>query len=252
MYEGNHSPLFNEQVIKDIYDAHPHLYEDDKHGIKMTGTQRDNKRRCVLRLCSNRFSAFIGLVYGEDKFETIIFAQKGKKRREAEQKEAAAAKLRKTQHLCLEQETNSVNQTPKNEENPVVVERGQSDEDTCVATKNEDIPVVIETEDSNEGTCEATDDVERLMVRVYQNDNIVQIRNVIPIVHKIEGEIAAQSNCDHTDAVMSFYNNKNNVPYRTFIQKIHDVLVADKPIVGLIHKLNDTEDIFKTVSRLTT
>ena len=79
LYEGNHSPLFNEQVIKDIYDAHPHLYEDDKHGINMTGTQRDNKRRCVIRLCSNKFSAFIGLVYGDDKYETIIFAQKGKK-----------------------------------------------------------------------------------------------------------------------------------------------------------------------------
>jgi hypothetical protein len=200
LYEGNHSPLFNEQVIKDIYGAHPHLYEDDKVGINMTGTQRDNKRRCVIRLCSNRFSAFLGLVYGDDKFETIIFAQKGKKRREAERKEAAAAKLVKTEHIFFEQETNSANQTPKNEEYPVVVGKGDSDSGIC-ERKNQ-IVQIIECEDADE-----------------ENKSWVT-----------------------TDAVMRFYSDKNNVQFRTMAQKVHEVLVVDKPIEGLIHLINDTKE----------
>ena len=223
LYEGNHSPLFNEQVIKDIYNAHPHLYEDDKHGINMTGTQRDNKRRCVIRLCSNKFSAFIGLVYGDDKYETIIFAQKGKKRREAEKNERdVAKKLVKT-----EQETNSANSYIKNEKIPVVIESEDTDKGSSEATRNEEIPVVIESEHSDEGTCVTTDEVVRLVV------SNVHFRNVIQNVHKIEGEDADE------DAVMTFYNNKNNVPFRTMLQKIHALLVEAKPIEGLIHNLND-------------
>jgi hypothetical protein len=152
----------------------------------------------------------LGLVYGIEKFETIIFAQKGDKRRQAERKEAVAAKIMKTEHLFFEQETNSANRTPKNEDYPVEVERGDLDGETC----------------------ERKDEVERL----YQNDNNVQFRNMIRSVQIIECE---DVDGEKTDAVMRLYGNKNNVQFRNMVQKVHEVLVVDKPIEELIHQIND-------------
>jgi hypothetical protein len=74
LHEGNHSPLLNEPVIKDIYDKHPHLYEDDVIGIKMSKTQVENKQRRVLRFCSQEFNSFLRKVFGIEKYKTILFA----------------------------------------------------------------------------------------------------------------------------------------------------------------------------------
>ena len=217
LYAGNKSPLFNEQVIKDIYDTNPHLYEDDVDGIKMTGTQRDNKRRCIIRFCSQKFSTFLRYVYGSENYETIIFAQKGDKKRIAERQQETAKQVKSEQRKRPLQILNNI--------------------------------VTIESEDSDGNANEEFDEV----ISLYQNVNNVKYRSMLQTAIKIETEdgdddIESEDEDDETEEVMRLYQNKKNVSYRNMFQQVHRVMVANKPKTSLHHKIKDTKgtiDFFK-------
>jgi hypothetical protein len=162
LLKGNNSPLFNDQVIREIYDANPHLYADDADGIKMSATQRDNKRRCVIRFCSQKFSSFLQSVYDVKNYETVIFAQKGEKKRQAEKLEKVA-KLAKTSKLKQPQE--------ESEENKGILK---------IVLKQVKLPVVIESEQNIDNISESDE-----IMKFYNNQNNGQFRKVVQQIFKV-------------------------------------------------------------------
>ena len=162
LLKGNNSPLFNDQVIREIYDANPHLYEDDADGIKMSATQRDNKRRCVIRFCSQKFSSFLQSVYDVKNYETVIFAQKGEKKRQAEKLEIVA-KLAKTSKLKQSQEAP--------EENNGILK---------IVIKQVRLPVVIESEQYIDSISESDE-----IMKFYNNQNNGQFRKVVQQIFNV-------------------------------------------------------------------
>jgi len=172
LLKGNNSPLFNDQVIREIYDANPHLYADDADGIKMSATQRDNKRRCVIRFCSQKFSSFLQSVYDVENYETVIFAQKGEKKRQAEKLEKVA-KLAKTSKLKQPQEESEINKQPQEE----------SEEDKGIlkiVLKQVKLPVVIESEQNIDNISESDE-----IMKFYNNQNNGQFRKVVQQIFKV-------------------------------------------------------------------
>jgi hypothetical protein len=188
LLKGNNSPLFNDQVIREIYDANPHLYEDDADGIKMSATQRDNKRRCVIRFCSQKFSSFLQSVYDVKNYETVIFAQKGEKKRLAEKLEKVA-KLSKTCKLKHSQE--------ESEDNNGILK---------IVLKQVKLPVVIESEQNIDNISESDE-----IMKFYNNQNNGQFRKVVQQIFRVTINEKPRSRLHHNmnDTIGSIEYLKN-------------------------------------------
>ena len=191
LLKGNNSPLFNDQVIREIYDANPHLYADDADGIKMSATQRDNKRRCVIRFCSQKFSSFLQSVYDVKNYETVIFAQKGEKKRLAEKLEKVA-KLSKTCKLKQSQEAS--------EDNNGILK---------IVLKQVKLPVVIESEQNIDNISESDE-----IMKFYNNQNNGQFRKVVQQIFNVTVNEKPRSrllhNMNDTKVSIEYLKNKSH------------------------------------------